>query len=94
MAGPQERFYPYLVGYVALYTNDLKTAEAELTRGLTIRANQNDPFQHYLLALTYEKMGQAAKATELYRKAYDLSTAHNPPAAFTRGAARKKIGSP
>lgn len=94
MAGPQERFYPYLVGYVALYTNDLKTAEAELTRGLAIRANQNDPFQNYLLALTYEQMGQTAKATELYQKAYELSTAHNPPAAFTRSAARKKLAAP
>src|SRR4026208_2442637 len=28
MARPQERFYPYLVGYVALYAGDLKTAEA------------------------------------------------------------------
>jgi tetratricopeptide (TPR) repeat protein len=91
MAGPQERYYPYLMGYVALYTNDLKTAEAELTRGLAIRANQSDPFQNYLLALTYEKMGQTAKAMELYQKAYDLSTAHNPPAAFTRPAARKKL---
>jgi len=94
MAGPQERFYPYLVGYVALYAGDLQTAEAELTRGLTIRANQNDPFQNYLLALTYEKMGQTAKATELYQKAYDRSTGHNPPAAFTRAAARKKLGAP
>lgn len=92
MAGPQERFYPYLVGYVALYTNDLKTAESELTRGLAIRANQNDPFQNYLLAMTYEKMGQADKARELYQKSYDLATSHNPPAAFTRTAARKKLG--
>ena len=91
MAGSQERFFPYLVGYVALYTGDLKTAEAELVRGLAIRANQNDPFQNYLLALTYEKMGQTTKAAELYQKAYDLSTAHNPPAAFTRPAARKKL---
>jgi len=94
MAGPQERYFPYLVGYVALYANDLKTAEAELTRGLAIRANQSDPFQHYLLALTYEKMGQTAKAAELFQKAYELSTAHNPPAAFTRPAARKKIAAP
>lgn len=93
MAGPQERFYPYLVGYVALYTGDLTTAQAELTRSLTIRGNQDDPFQHYLLAMTYEKMGQAEKAKELYRKAYDLATSHNPPAAFTRAAARKKLGS-
>lgn len=94
MAGPQERYYPYLVGYVALYTNDLKTAEAELTRGLAIRANQNDPFQHYLLAQTYERMGQGDKAKEHYQKAYDLATSHNPPAAFTRTAARKKIAAP
>lgn len=93
MARPQERFYPYLVGYVALFTGDLKTAEAELTRALTIRGNQDDPFQHYLLAMTYEKMGQAEKAKELYQKSYDLADSHNPPAAFTRTAARKKIGS-
>jgi tetratricopeptide (TPR) repeat protein len=92
MSGPQERFYPYLVGYVALYTNDLKTAEAELTRALAIQANRNDPFQNYLLAMTYEKLGQAEKAKEMYQKSYDLATAHNPPAAFTRTAARKKIG--
>ena len=91
MAGPQERFYPYLLGYVALYSGDLKTAEAELTRGLAIRDNQNDPFQNYLLALTYEKLGQHDKAKPLYQKAYDLATGHNPPAAFTRPAARKKL---
>src|ERR1041385_7156099 len=32
VAAQQERFYPYLTGYVALYTGDLRTAEAELTR--------------------------------------------------------------
>lgn len=31
IARQQERFFPYLVGYVALYTNDLKTAETETT---------------------------------------------------------------
>ena len=92
MAGPQERFYPYLVGYVALYTGDLATAERELTRGLALRGNQNDPFQHYLLALTLEKQGKAEEAKALYQKAYDLATGHNPPAAFTRPAARKKLG--
>ena len=92
MARAQERFFPYLRGYVALYTGDLAGAEAELTKALAIRGNQNDPFQHYLLALSYEKQGQAAKARELYQKAYDLATSHNPPAAFTRPAARKKLG--
>jgi tetratricopeptide (TPR) repeat protein len=92
MAGPQERFFPYLVGYVALYTGDLKRAETELNGGLAIRGNQNDPFQHYLLALTYEKLGQADQAKAFYQKAYDLATGHNPPAAFTRPAARQKLG--
>ncbi|NOT06768.1 MAG: hypothetical protein HOP28_01045 [Gemmatimonadales bacterium] len=93
MARQQERFFPYLVGYVALYTGDLATAEAELTKAVTMPGNQNDPFQHYLLAEVFAKKGEAAKAKELYKKAYDLATGHNPPAAFTRPAAREKAGS-
>lgn len=92
MARPQERFFPYLVGYVALYTGDLAKAEAELVRGITMRGNDDDPFQHYLLALTYERQGRAEPAKAMYQKAYDLATGHNPPAAFTRPAARKKLG--
>jgi tetratricopeptide (TPR) repeat protein len=92
MAAQQERFFPYLVGYVALYTDDLTTAESELTKMVGVQGNQNDPFMNCLLALTYEKLGQAAKAKEQYQKAYDLATAHNPPAAFTRPFARKKLG--
>ena len=94
MAREQERYLPYLVGYVALYTGDLAKAEAYLTRALAIRGNQNDPFQHYLLGLTYEKQGQAAKAREYFQLAYDKATAHNPPAAFTRPAARKQLAAP
>ena len=92
MARPQERFYPYLVGYVALFTGDLTKAETELTRGLAMRGNEEDPFQHYLLALTYERQGRAEQAKAMYQKAHDLATGHNPPAAFTRPAARKKLG--
>ena len=91
MAAQQERFFPYLAGYVALYLNDLSVAEARLTEAIGMQGNRNDPFQHYLLALTYEKLGQSDKARELYQKAYDLATGHNPPAAFTRPAARKKL---
>lgn len=94
MAKAQERFYPYLVGYVALYTNDLPTAESELTKALTLPGNTTDPFLHALLAMTYEKMGDTARATPLVQKAYDLSTAHNPPAAFARPWARTKLGAP
>jgi Flp pilus assembly protein TadD len=92
MAESQERFFPYLVGYVALYTGDLKTAESELTKAINSQGGQNDPFMPCLLALTYEKLGQADRAKEFYQKAYGLATAHNPPAAFVRPFARKKLG--
>jgi tetratricopeptide (TPR) repeat protein len=92
MARQQERFFPYLVGYVALYTNDLAKAEAELTRSLAMEGNDDDPFQHVLLAMTYEKQGRADEAKALYQKAYDLAAGHNPPAAFSRPFARKKLG--
>jgi tetratricopeptide (TPR) repeat protein len=88
----QERFFPYLVGYVALYTNDLETAEAELTKAVAMRGNDRDPFMHVLLASTYEKLGQQDKAKALYQKAYDLATSHNPPAAFARPLARRNLG--
>jgi Tfp pilus assembly protein PilF len=92
MAANQERFFPYLTGYVALYTNDLATAEAELTKALAMQGNWTDPFMHMLTAMTHEKMGHADVAKEWYQKAYDLATAHNPPAAFARPFARKKLG--
>lgn len=91
MAGTQERFFPYLAGYVALYTGDLARAETTLAGALTLRGNDGDPFLHCLLAMTYEKMGQAEKAKTLYQKAYDLATGHNPPAAFARPFARRKL---
>ena len=91
MAEQQERFFPYLKGYVALYTNDLQGAKGSLDSALAIRGNQNDPFMHVLLAMTYEKLGDSDKATALYQKAYDLATSHNPPAAFVRPFARKKL---
>ena len=92
MAAQQERFFPYLVGYVALYTGDLPKAEAEFTRALAMRGNQTDPFMTCLLAMTYEKLGNNARADELYRKAYDLANAHNPPAAFVKSYVRKHLG--
>jgi tetratricopeptide (TPR) repeat protein len=91
MATEQERFFPYLAGYVALYTGALDVAARELTRALAIEDNQRDPFMHCLLAMTYEKVGQPEEARALYRKAYDLATAHNPPTAFARRFARQKL---
>ena len=92
MAAQQERFFPYLAGYVALYTGDLATAERLFTEMLQLRGNQNDPFMTCLLAMTYEQTGRKAEADELYRKAYDMARAHNPPAAFARRFAREKLG--
>jgi tetratricopeptide (TPR) repeat protein len=92
MARQQERFYPYLTGYVALYTGDLSRAESEMTRALAIEQNQRDPFMHALLGMTYEKMGRANDAKTAYEKSYSLATSHNPPAAFSRPFARRKLG--
>ena len=63
-------------------------------RALILPGNANDPFMYYLLAESYEKRGDAARARALYQKAYDLATAHNPPAAFVRPNARKKLATP
>jgi len=94
MAAQQERFFPYLVGYVALYTDDLKTAETELTKALSFSGNESDPFMTCLLGITYEKLGQADRAKAAYEKANTLATAHNPPAAFVRRFVRAKVGAP
>lgn len=92
VARQQERFFPYLVGYVALYTNELMTAFTELNKAVSTPGNERDPFMHYLLAVTYDRLGNQEKAMPLYQKAYDLATAHNPPAAYVRPLARKKLG--
>ncbi|MEX2179232.1 MAG: hypothetical protein WD801_11010 [Gemmatimonadaceae bacterium] len=92
MAGPQERFFPYLVGYVALYVGDLATAEARFKESLGMRGNDGDPFVHVLLGMTYERQGRAAQAREMYARAYELSDGHNPPASYSRPFAREKLG--
>ncbi|HEX6314066.1 MAG TPA: hypothetical protein VFZ73_04375 [Gemmatimonadaceae bacterium] len=90
MAENQEQYYPYLVGYVALYTNDLETAERELTKAMT--GLPNDPFQVVLLGMTFEKKGNEAKARELYQKAFDMATGSNPPNVHSRAFTKKKLG--
>ena len=90
MAEQQEQYYPYLVGYVALYTNELATAEAELTKAAA--ALPDDPFQVVLLGMTYEKKGDQAKAREFYEKAFEMATGSNPPNVHSRAFTRKKLG--
>ncbi len=94
MAAQQERFFPYLTGYVELYTGDLAAAEKDLKQAIAERGNQRDPFMHCLLAMTYEKMGRQDDAQAMYRQAYDLARAHNPPAAFVARYVRQKLGLP
>ena len=91
MAGQQARFFPYLTGYVALYTGDAKTALEDLQKAVALPGNAGDPFFQCLLGMTYEKLGEKDKAMECYRKAL-ATTAHNPPAAFAKPFARKKLG--
>lgn len=85
MAKAQAVFFPYLEGYVALYGGEHEKALTALQQ-----ANTSDPFIQSLIAMTYEKMGQKEKAIEFYRKA-GQTTGHNPPAAYARPLARKKL---
>ncbi len=81
----QARFVPYLVGYVAFYGGDYKTAISELQK-----ADQRDPFILALLAQAYEKAGDKAAALQNYTKILGLNT-HNPTNAFARPLAKEKI---
>ena len=94
LARQQERFYQYLPGFIALFTNDTAAAVRELERATALRGNDRDPQLHYYLGLAYEKSGQADRARAQFQKAYDMATAHNPPAAFARPHAREKLGLP
>jgi tetratricopeptide (TPR) repeat protein len=91
MARQQRRFLPYLEGYVALYTNDVASAERHLRAAIAERGNEGDPYYRYLLGEALERQGRAAEARAEYQRAYDLAAGHNPPAAFTRPAARRKL---
>jgi tetratricopeptide (TPR) repeat protein len=82
----QAPFFPYLTGYVAFYGGDFKTAVADLGK-----ANQDDPFIVCLIAQSYEKLGDAARAAEYYKKAL-TSNAHSPTNAYARPIAMKKAG--
>ena len=81
----QEAFLPYLTGYAALYLGDTAKAVADLEK-----TDPNNAFYQCLLGMAYEKLGDTVKAKEMYRKASTVN-GHNPPAAFARPFARKKL---
>lgn len=85
MAKQQRVFFPYLAGYVALYTGDAAGALEQLQQ-----ANQNDPFIQCLMGMAHEKLGHQEEALACYRRA-SQTAAHNPPAAFARPFARRKL---
>jgi len=92
MAQQQERFYPYLAGYVALFLGELDEAERLFDDLLTMGGNQRDPFMHSLVGMLYERQGREADAMEMYQRASDMVRAHNPPAAFAARFTRAKLG--
>lgn len=85
LAKTQAIFLPYLLGYVAFYRGDHGTALAQLRK-----ADQKDAFIQCLMGQAYEGLGQKDKAVEQYAKAA-AATAHNPPTAFARPYATKKV---
>lgn len=91
MAAQQERFFPYLVGYAALYLGDLGTAQSRFEQAVAMRGNDRDPFMHYLLGLTYQRQGRQDQANATFKQAYDLARAHNPPSAFVRRTLRGRF---
>lgn len=81
----QAQFFPYLKGYVALYTGDPKGALEALKD-----ANQRDPFILLLEAQANEKSGNQSQAMDLYHKIMEINI-HNPTNAFARPIARARL---
>lgn len=81
----QERFFPYLTGYVAFYLSDYKTAIVDLQK-----ADLRDPFILALLGQAYEKSGDPAQAMDCFGKVMTANN-HSPANAFARPLARKKL---
>ena len=88
MAAQQERFYPYLLGYVGLYarmqdpstsTGNWGDTEHNLVTATEMKGNESDPYFHWLLAEYYSNVNQVISECH---KALDRATAHNPPSAF------------
>ena len=74
-------------GHIArkFYGGDYKTAIGELAK-----ANQEDPFILMLLAESYEKLSDTARAKEYYGKVM-ANNGHGPTNAFARPVARRKL---
>jgi tetratricopeptide (TPR) repeat protein len=96
MAAQQERFYPYLMGYVGLYEKiesfpdrpqDHVDVELYLRTATQTKGNENDPYFHWLLAEYYGT--QESQVIGECRKALDRATVHNPPSAYVHAHAKE-----
>jgi tetratricopeptide (TPR) repeat protein len=95
MAAQQERFYPYLMGYVGLYEeiesfperlSDHVDVARFLREATEAKGNENDPYFHWLLAAYRSDLD--AVISECH-KALDRATAHNPPSAYVHAHAKE-----
>jgi len=78
----QRPAYPYLIGYIDFYTRHYREAIASLAK-----ADQSDVFILGLLAQSYQKVGDQARAREYFEKVM-ASGAHSINMAFSRPQAR------
>jgi tetratricopeptide (TPR) repeat protein len=78
----QAVFYPYLLGYIAFFSKDYKGAVDELLKG-----DQQDPFVLGLIAQSYQRLGDKARAGEYFGKVMAIPQ-HSINSAFARPAAR------
>jgi tetratricopeptide (TPR) repeat protein len=78
----QAVFYPYLLGYIAFFSKDYKGAADELLKG-----DQQDPFVLGLIAQSYQRLGDKARAEEYFRKVMAIPS-HSINSAFARPPAR------
>jgi Flp pilus assembly protein TadD len=82
----QATFLPYLLGYAAFYAGDYKAALEQFQN-----ASQNDAFILSMIGQTYERLGKKDEAMDWYRRVLGFNM-HNPPVAYARPLARKKLG--
>ena len=78
----QAVFYPYLLGYIAFFSKDYKSAVDDLLKG-----DQQDPFVLGLIAQSYQRLGDKTRAEEYFRKVMAIP-AHSINSAFARPPAR------
>jgi tetratricopeptide (TPR) repeat protein len=96
MAEQQERFFPYLAGFVQFYSSmnlrpeESAAAERLFKQAIDFPGNENDPYMYWLLADLYSRNQRTTEQMMDYcRRALARATAHNPPSAFVHVHAKE-----